>query len=167
MRKHFPTSWTFLLVCAASWAALEQPGWAQGVQTSGTARGDVERLQAQLVSQQQQINELRALLDAQQKLLERALPGVVTAPAPPSPPERAAVPAPAAHDAAPAAAPLSLQLGGIAFTPTGFFEYSQIWRSKMVPSGLPTNFAGVPFADTVEGHRRQTLSTAGNTRLGV
>lgn len=36
-----------------------------------------------------------------------------------------------------------------------------------MPSGLPTSFAGVPFANTVDGRRNQTLLTAGNTRLGA
>ena len=34
-------------------------------------------------------------------------------------------------------------------------------------SGLPTNFAAIPFNDTVEGHRRQTLSSAANSRIGM
>lgn len=43
----------------------------------------------------------------------------------------------------------------------------QVWRSRNVDSGLPTNFASVPFADSVDGHRSQTLSSSANTRLGL
>jgi hypothetical protein len=64
-------------------------------------------------------------------------------------------------------APLSFELGGVAITPTGFIDFSQVWRSKTVTSGLPTNFAAIPFNNTVLGHRRQTLSSAANSRLGV
>jgi len=42
-----------------------------------------------------------------------------------------------------------------------------VWRSKNVDSGLPTNFAAIPFEDTVDGHRRQTLASSAYTRLGL
>lgn len=61
----------------------------------------------------------------------------------------------------------ALEIGGVAIAPTGFVDFSQVWRSRTVSSGLPTNFAGIPFKDTVDGHRRQTLSSAANSRLGV
>ena len=34
-------------------------------------------------------------------------------------------------------------------------------------AGRPTNFSAIPFNNTVPGHRRQTLSSAANTRLGM
>lgn len=64
-------------------------------------------------------------------------------------------------------APLSFELGGATITPTGFVDFSQVWRSKAVTSGLPTNFAAIPFNNTVLGHRRQTVSSAANSRLGM
>jgi hypothetical protein len=64
-------------------------------------------------------------------------------------------------------APLSFELGGATITPTGFADFAQVWRSKTVTSGLPTNFAAIPFNNTVLGHRRQTISSAANSRLGM
>ena len=70
-------------------------------------------------------------------------------------------------DSAPVKAPLSFELGGVTITPTGFINFAQVWRSKAVTSRLLTNFAAIPFNNTVLGHRRQTLSSAQNTRLGL
>jgi hypothetical protein len=64
-------------------------------------------------------------------------------------------------------APLAFELGGATLTPTGFIDFSPVWRSKTVTSGLPTNFAAIPFNNTVLGHRRQTISGAANSRLGL
>jgi hypothetical protein len=62
---------------------------------------------------------------------------------------------------------LAIGSGPVVLAPTGFIDYSQVWRSKTVTSGLPTNFAAIPFNNTVEGQRRQTLSSAANSRLGM
>jgi hypothetical protein len=121
-------------------------------------RDEIEQLKKQVAAQQQQINELRRMLEAQAKLLAKAAPGTSTEP-----------PAAPALDRAgeSAKAPLPLEFGGVAIAPTGFVDFSQVWRSKRVGSGLPTNFASIPFKDRVDGHRRQTLSSAANSRLGM
>ncbi len=121
-------------------------------------QNEIEQLRKQIAAQQTQIDDLRAMLETQAKLLATAAPG--TSPA------RAAAPAPEPKLES-AKAPATLEIGGVAITPTGFVDFSQVWRSKTVSSGLPTNFAAIPFNNTVEGHRRQTISSAANTRLGM
>jgi hypothetical protein len=96
-------------------------------------------------------------------LLEKATSAAATVPAPVVP---AAV-VPSFPDSDPIKAPLSFQLGGVAITPTGFLDFMQVWRSDVVSSGLPTNFAGIPFSNTVFGERRQTISSAANSRMGA
>jgi hypothetical protein len=132
----------------------------------------MERIKAQVRLQQQEIDELRKRLDAQQSLIERLRSADVgtppAAPLPSLPPRSVPAPErPALPDSAVVKAPLSFQLGGATFTPTGFVDFSQVWRSKTVTSGLPTNFAAIPFNNTVLGHRRQTISSAANSRLGM
>jgi hypothetical protein len=118
--------------------------------------------------QQEQIDELRKRLDALQKLLETIVPGSAATQSPAATSSPAQHPeTPALRDSAPVTAPLSFHLGAVTFTPTGFVDFSQVWRSKTVTSGLPTNFAAIPFNNTVLGRRRQTLSSAANTRLGI
>jgi hypothetical protein len=121
-------------------------------------RDEIEQLKKQVAAQQEQIDELRRMLQPQTKLPVKALPVTSEAgPAAPSPERLVEA----------AKAPQPLEIGGVAIAPTGFVDFSQVWRSKTVSSGLPTNFAAIPFNNTVEGHRRQTLSSAANTRLGV
>src|SRR5580658_6727116 len=143
-------------------APLENPA------AETTQPEEIERLKTQVRIQEQEIEELRQRLDAQQKLLERLLPlpAVTQAPVSPSAPAQSTAAA-ALPDSAPVKGPLSFQLGSVTITPTGFINFDQVWRSKTVTSGLPTNFAAIPFNNTVLGHRRQTLSSAQNTRLGL
>jgi hypothetical protein len=130
---------------------------------------EIELLKAQIRLQQEQIDELRKRLDAHQALLEGPRPTGPATPAAPDPAPSSVQPAaaPALRDSSPVRGPLSFKIGGATFTPTGFVDFSQVWRTKAVTSGLPTNFAAVPFRNTVLGHRAQTLSSAANSRLGV
>jgi hypothetical protein len=143
-------------------------------------QNEIERLKSQLAAQQEQINELRKRLEAQQKLLEKAFPAAVTAPTHERTADNVTFPkaqtaalvqsaraVSALPDSAPVRWPLSIGIGGVTFTPDGFIELAQVWRSKTVTSGLPTNFAAIPFNNTVLGHRRQTLSAGAYSRLGV
>jgi hypothetical protein len=82
-------------------------------------------------------------------------------------PEQAKPVAAATPSAETGKSPLVIGIGPIELAPTGFIEYSQVWRSKTVTSGLPTNFAAIPFDNTVEGHRGQTLASAANSRVGL
>ena len=121
-------------------------------------REEIEQMKKQLAAQQLQIDELRRMLGEQTKRSAKAVPE--------TPKERPAASSPE-HAIETVKASPAADLGGMAIVPTGFVEFSQVWRSKTVPSGLPTNFAGIPFHNTVEGHRSQTLPSAANTRLGM
>ncbi len=138
----------FLLVCGDRCTVSAQTG----------AQNEIEQLKKQIAAQQAQIDQLRGMLETQARLLAKALPGTS--------PERLAPPSPEPKLEG-AKAPVALEIGGVAIAPTGFVDFSQVWRSKTVSSGLPTNFAAIPFNSTVEGHRRQTISSAANTRLGM
>jgi hypothetical protein len=145
------------------------------------AQSDIEQLRKQIADQQEQINELRRILQAQSEQLAamtgRAVESKSAAQHQHSTPAPAAVPSGIAseqtgtgvsgHTVESGRPALTLGVGPVTLTPTGFIDYSQVWRSKTVTSGLPTNFAAIPFNNTVEGNRRQTLSSAANSRLGM
>uniref|UniRef100_Q020C5 Uncharacterized protein n=1 Tax=Solibacter usitatus (strain Ellin6076) TaxID=234267 RepID=Q020C5_SOLUE len=139
-----------LIACATGLAA-------QNASRLAPCPDEIERLKDQVRQQQEQIDALRKRLDAQQTLLEGLHPTPAV-----TPPPVLVLP-----DSAPVQAPLSLQIGGATITPTGFIDLSQVWRTRTVTSGLPTNFAAIPFNNTALGHRPQTLSSAASTRLGV
>lgn len=144
-----------LLACVTGWSVFAQPA---------VVPAEIRR---QLEAQQEQINELRRIVEAQQKLLEKAFPPAGAAVAAAPKPVTAAAPATPLPDSAQVKAPPSLDLGGVSITPTGFLEFMQVWRSNVLSSGLPTNFAGIPFSNTVFGARRQTISSAANSRPGL
>jgi hypothetical protein len=141
---------------------------------------EIQQLRMQVAAQQEQIDELRRMLQEQTKA-----PAAMSSGPPISPPAskhedvtvgvRRNVPSPeqsttiaeASNPTPTAKSPLAIGVGPIVLAPTGFIEYSQVWRSKTVTSGLPTNFASIPFDNTVEGNRSQTLSSAANSRLGL
>ena len=163
----------FLFVCATGLALvaplLSGDDPSQYDPAAATTRQDeIELLKAQVRLQQEQIDELRKRLAAQQNLLQGIHSAGAVTPAPVlalSPMQHPA--GPALRGSSPVTAPLSFELGGATITPTGFVDFSQVWRSKAVTSGLPTNFAAIPFNNTVLGHRRQTVSNAANSRLGM
>src|SRR3954447_10397741 len=138
-------------------------------------QNEIDQLRQQLADQQKQIDELRLLLRDRSKLNETQSASVQPpAPKPAvaheglaAPPQNATATAEQSAPAPSGRSPLTLGVGPVTFTPTGFIDYSQVWRSKTVSSGLPTNFAAIPFNDTVEGNRRQTLSSAANSRMGA
>jgi hypothetical protein len=144
--------------CFAALMLTLQAGGTRAAAQPGS-QSEIEALRQQIAAQQEQINELRRLLDTHGRMLAKAFPAPEPVPAalPPHP-------GPASETVK---APTSINLGGIALTPTGFLEFSQVWRSRTVASGFPTNFAAIPFNNTVDGNRKQTLATAANTRLGM
>ena len=146
--KFFVPAVLFLLLIGTRAQAFAQSG----------VQDEIEQLKKQVAAQQAQIDELRRTLEAQARMLEKVPPGI--------PSEQSISPG-AGREIEVAKAPQTLAIGSVAIAPTGFVDFSQVWRSKTVSSGLPTNFAGIPFKDTVDGHRRQTLSSAANTRLGM
>ncbi|MGB7758475.1 MAG: hypothetical protein WBL61_01525 [Bryobacteraceae bacterium] len=145
---------------------------------------DIAKLREQIAAQQKQLDEQRQALetaqkalesaqkaiDSQQKLLDRL---VAAQSAPVAAPTQSAVNLPA-EQAAPAAevdnkgrpfSPLAFHIGGADFAPGGFMDFSTVWRSNDIGSGVATSFASVPFSNTVAGRMDEFRSSAANSRL--
>jgi hypothetical protein len=95
-----------------------------------------------------------------------------TAPAPVAPPDAAPPPTPAtvspnAVVANDKASPLSFRIGVADFTPFGFADFTSVYRSTNVGSGISTNFAGIPYSNTSAGQLSETRMSAQNSRLGL
>ena len=148
---------------------------------------EIAKLREQIAAQQKQLDEQRqaletarkalesaqAAIDAQQKLLDRlaAAQGV-----PAATPMQAAVavlpalPASAAADVDTKGrpfSPLAFHIGGADFTPGGFMDFSTVWRSTNIGSGVATSFAGVPMSNTVAGRMAEFRSSAANSRIAL
>ena len=111
-----------LLACATGLAAQDASAPTPG-------QDEIDQLKDLVRKQQEQIDALRKRLDAQQVILESIRPTPVATQAPT---------APAPRDSAPAKAPLYFELGGVTIIPTGVIDFSQVWRTRTVTSGLPT-----------------------------
>jgi hypothetical protein len=123
------------------------------------AQSDVDTLRQQIATQQKQIEDLQRTLEAQQKMLEQLT--------------KAPAPAPAAAEVAPAApapgakvsAPLSWKIGDAEFTPGGFMDLTNVFRSTNVGSGIGTSFTGIPYNNTAAGNNTEDRLSAQNSRL--
>lgn len=66
-----------------------------------------------------------------------------------------------------AASPLSFEIGGFQFAPGGFLDFTTVYRSTNVGSGIGTNFAGIPYNNTVAGRLSELRESAQNSRLSL
>ena len=134
----------------------------------------------------QALETAQKTLDSQQRLLDR-LAGAQGVPAaagaaPSAASAQSAPPAGAAPSAATplvpgptptgvvvpisqAASPLAFHIGGADFTPGGFMDFSNVWRSTNIGSGVATSFSGVPFSNTAAGRMDEFRSSAANSRV--
>src|SRR5262245_57332951 len=131
------------------------PGGAGVLETSENRETDL--LRTQLAAQQQQIDELRSMLEDQRKLVEAVLRLGTGAPQPA--PQVQAVSAPPQIGAKsqgdePKPSPLSFRVGTVDVTPVGFMDFTAVVRDANLGSGISTNFGAVPFSDSVNGNLR-------------
>jgi hypothetical protein len=143
---------------------------------------EVEQLRALLKEQADQIAQLRAALERRDGNAPSApaanasgTPAVVTnssatglsagnAPAPASP---AAAPPASRQDTEKKESPLSFRIGGAEFTPGGFVDFENVFRSTNTGNSAATNFGAIPFSNTVGGHLTEFRSTAQNSRFNL
>jgi hypothetical protein len=143
---------------------------------------ELEKLKNVVADQQKRIDQLEQMVNDQNKVIQQALHLPFTKAAPENeiqPSTRSdAVNVVRVPDVTPsiepvrqtqpaADSPLSLRLGKVSVTPYGFLELTTTIRDKDVGSGIGTNFGGVPFSNTVNGHLSEFRFTAQNSRLGA
>jgi len=173
-----------LAAVAAGTLALAQDAPAGKADT----RQDIAALRAMIAAQQQQLDALKHALDEQQHRLDAPAPlpnrGQVASIAPifpaAAPATLAAIPAlPAPQAAAPAAAsgnpceapadakvPAYIRLGDTCVVPVGFMDLTAVWRDKDMGSSIGTNFAAVPYNNTLASKLSEFRFSPQNSRLG-
>ena len=162
-------------------------------QTVATSGQELNQLKSQLAEQQRQIEELRLALQEQRKLIQAsqsAAPAANPAPAatpapstgirslgevasttpilPPSAPPPAL--SPIAGNSAQsdnAASPLQFHIGDATITPVGFMDFTTVFRTTDVGSGIGTNFAGIPYNNATLGKLTEFRESAQNSRVGI
>ena len=151
---------------------------------------EIAELRAQLAAQQTQIEELRKEVQEQRAwLLHSTNSASGSSPRPDSHMTRVSsrptaaflpsnsVAAIAANTPSPVppvvaapeskASPLSLSIGATHITPVGFMDFTGVFRSKNVGSGLGTSFGTIPFSNSVNGNLSEYRLSAQNSRLGA
>lgn len=150
---------------------------------SESTEQQILELKKQLAEQQKQIDELRLLVQQQRGTAPvetaRASEAVVSGPVNAEPSalgtDAASVDAtskrkggtsPSQDQSAQDSQPLSFRIGSAYLTPVGFMDFTTVFRSTNVGSGLGTNFGGIPFNNTVAGKLSEVRLSAQNSRIG-
>jgi hypothetical protein len=130
---------------------------------------ELKALREAMAQQQQQIAQQQQQIDKLQKALEAKTAGTPHV-------EEATL-----HTNAPAAtnavasdmqekapeSPLSFKIGAAEFTPGGFVDFENIFRSTNTTNSAATSFGGIPFSNTVAGHLTEFRSTGQYSRLNI
>jgi len=61
----------------------------------------------------------------------------------------------------------SVRIGRLVFTPGGFLDFENIFRTTNTQSNITSNFATIPFSNTPQGHVSEFRSTAQFSRLDL
>ena len=77
-----------------------------------------------------------------------------------------ATPKPATAPAADQTAPLQFKIGNATIQPLGFMDFTGMWRSTDVGSGIGTNFGSIPYGNTYQDNLNETRFSMQNSRLG-
>jgi hypothetical protein len=67
----------------------------------------------------------------------------------------------------PKESPLSFRIGGTEFTPGGFVDFENIFRSTNTGGSSATTFGGIPFSNTVQGHLTEFRITGQYSRYNL
>ena len=159
------------VILAAGMALAQTDGGGQNQNVADELKAMREAIatqQAQIAQQQQRIQNL------EQQLVNKTAGTAHVADASLSTP---AAPATAATTASnttvvqetekPKESPLSFRIGGTEFTPGGFVDFENVFRSTNTASNLATNFGAIPFSNTVAGHLTEFRSTGQYSRFNL
>jgi hypothetical protein len=134
---------------------------------------ELKALREAMAQQQQQIAQQQQRIDALQKQLEAKTTGT------PHVEDAALRTNNATNDAAavasdtqepektPKESPLSFRIGGADFTPGGFVDFENVFRSTNTGNVTATNFWLIPFSNTVNGHLTEYRATGQYSRFNI
>ncbi len=147
--------------------------------STGTGQGDVlaelARMREAMAAQQKQILEQQRQMERQQQEIEslKAMSGaqgernqtshLVNTTLASVTPAKALV----QEDVKPKESPLSFRIGGTEFTPGGFVDFENVFRTTNSGSIITTNFGAIPFSNTPQGHLTENRITAQFSRLNL
>src|SRR5262249_33387626 len=148
----------FLLVSGLALAQTNSPNSAQS--STNSIADDLKALRESIAQQQQQIAEQQKRIDALKKGLGQknsVSPHIIDASLRTSASSTSASSAAAVQPVSdappqeqPKASPLSFRIGAAEFTPGGFVDFENIFRTTNTGNVAATNFGAIPYSNTVQ-----------------
>jgi hypothetical protein len=151
---------TMLVLFLASSLVLGQSTAGNNTSSEDRIANQIKTLQDAISSQQQQIEALRQEL-ATQKQSESA-PHLANAALTTS-----STAAAFQESEKPKDSPLSFRIGGTDFTPGGFVDFQNIFRTVNTGNVVSTNFGAIPFSNTASGHLTEYRATGQYSRWNM
>ncbi len=163
-----------LLMAATAWAQEQPSGPSNPNSSDNTAAGntsapsDLEQLKAMVLAQQKQLEEqARQIQELKQQLEPRVVNATLSTSAAPRTIQPASDAATPPQETKPATSPLSFRIGAAEFTPGGFVDFENIFRTTNTGNIAATNFGNIPFSNTVQGHLTEFRSTGQYSRINL
>lgn len=158
---------TFCLLVLASGMALgqaNQPTTSNVADDLKSLREAIAAQQKQIAEQQKQLENLQKQLDA--KAAQAAQPQIVNATLTTNAPA-SNTPVVQADVEKPKTSPLSVRIGGTEFTPGGFVDFNNIFRTTNTGSAVSTGFNAIPYSNTPAGNMSEFRSSGQYSRANL
>jgi len=135
---------------------------------TGSVADELKALREAISEQQKQISQQQQQIQTLQQQLETKTSGTPhvadaalhTAPVP--------VAATVVQETEkPKESPLSFRIGGAEFTPGGFADFENVFRTTNTGGSTTTAFGSIPFSNTVQGHLTEFRSTGQYSRYNL
>jgi hypothetical protein len=156
----------FVLIFLISGVALGQSAPEDGSGKSvaeqlQTLQKTVEAQQAQMTEQQKQIEDLQRQLKDKQNTAPQVVNASMTTTSEPT------VAVAQSDVEKPKESPLSFRIGAADFTPGGFVDFENVFRTTNSGSAISTNFGAIPFSNTAQGQLTEFRSTGQYSRFNL
>jgi len=156
---------TFCLLVLASGMALGQaspPNNSNVADDLKTLREAIASQQKQIADQQKKLEDLQQQLDAKSAATPHVQNATLTTTAPAT-----SVSMVQSDVEKPKESPLSVRIGGTEFTPGGFVDFTNIFRTTNVGSAVSTGFNAIPFSNTAPGQITEFRSSGQYSRFNL
>jgi len=155
-------------VLAGGVALAQSGGSGVGQASTSSISDELKALHEAVTAQQQQIAQQQQQIQNLQQQLQvktSGTPHVADAALHTSPAPAAATTVQETEK--PKESPLSFRIGGTEFTPGGFVDFENVFRSTNTANNIATNFGLIPFSNTVQGHLTEYRATGQYSRFNL
>ena len=156
---------TFCLLVLASGMALGQaspPNNSNVADDLKTLREAIAAQQKQIADQQKKLEDLQQQLDAKAATTPHVQNATLTTTAPAT-----NISMVQSDVEKPKESPLSVRIGGTEFTPGGFVDFTNIFRTTNTGSAVSTGFNAIPFSNTAPGQITEFRSSGQYSRFNL